>query len=339
MMIRALYRAVKVSGAAAPFDTLLAKVFYPAAFAGDAAERNLGVVPADGTRAPFPVVIFLNGVNGPPETYQWLLEALAARGCVAVSFAWVTDTLPGGVPGLTPGVDLASLRPENYGSAPTCPAIEPLLQDLAEMNANGPLAGLLDLSRVALGGHSAGGSAALVNANPRFFPNIRAGFAYGAHTQAATALGHAPGSVLRLSDDLPLLVLGGNRDGVIAASGGRYRAEGVVESEDTQREDIAELAVAPLLHTFEKALGGARGDRFLAILDGANHFSLAHPQDMTTGRPYLDRPATRPGEEIRALLLELIGAFVGAYLRDDAAAACALRERAADERLPLFMRK
>lgn len=336
MLIRALYRAVSVPGAVAPYATILAKVFYPAQLSNEAAERNFGVVGPDKTLAPFPVVLFCNGVNGPPEVYQWLAEDLAAQGYAVVTFAWVTDELPGGVPGLTPGVDVARLAPDQYGTGPTSPALAPLLADLAAMNESGTLAGCLDLGRVALGGHSAGGSVALTNANPSFFPTVRAAFAYGAHTQAATPLGYAPGAVLRLADDVPMLLLGGNRDGVIAASTGRYQQSGEVAAGGADLAKLAADAITPLRRTFDLALKAAHGHHYLGILDGANHFSLAFPADKTTGRAFLDQPTTRPAEEIRAALREAISDFLAAYLKADDAAQERCGQRQANELWPVW---
>jgi pimeloyl-ACP methyl ester carboxylesterase len=341
MPVRALFRAIRVSGASAPYDTLTAKIYYPAQFSGSHSERNFGVVEPAAAQAPFPVIIFLNGVNGPPETYQWLLAELVELGFVGVTYSWVTDQLPGGAPGLTPGVDLEMLRPDTYGKGPTCQALAPIFRDLAALNKEGLLAGLLDLERVALGGHSAGGSAALINANPRFFPQVKAAFTYGAHVQAATALGHAPGSAFRLTDELPLLIMGGNRDGVIAASSGRYKEEGEVNPRKLNASQLAADAMAPLLHTFQNAISGARGDRFLAILDGANHFSIAYPQDLTTGRGYLDQSPTRLGVELRTSLLTLIRGFLQGYVLGDEEAKFLFTRRfaLADEQWPLMVKK
>lgn len=338
-MIRALYRAVSVPQAVEPYATILAKVFYPAQLTNNAAERNYGIVGPDKTLAPFPVVLFCNGVNGPPEVYQWLAEDLAAQGYAVLTFAWVSDDLPGGVAGLTPGVDVARLAPDKYGTGPTSPALAPLLADLAALNESGPLMGCLDLQRVALGGHSAGGSVALTNANPKFFPTVRAAFAYGAHTQAAVPLGYAPGALLRLADDVPMLLLGGNRDGVIAASTGRYQQAGEVAANGADLAKLAVDAVTPLRRTFDLALNGAHGHHYLGILDGANHFSLAYPADKTTGRPFLDQPVTRAASAIRAALREVISDFLAAYLKQDAAAQFRCTTRQTDEIWPLWERK
>ena len=63
---------------------------------------------------------------------------------------------------------------------------------------------------------------ALENAEPRFFPQVVAAFTYGAHSAAATQLGFEPDTILPLPDSVPLLLLGGTRDGVIAAITGLY---------------------------------------------------------------------------------------------------------------------
>ena len=180
-MIRAIFRAIKVKDIEPPFDTLFLKVFYPALVPQNDTERNSGILSPDVSKSPFPVVIFLNGVNCPPESYQWLAEFLGENGYVFVTFNWITDTLPGGIAGLTPGIDMRFMTVENYGKAPTGTAIQPILEDLEKINAGNLLGGLLDLETVHLGGHSAGGSVALTNANPQFFPPIKSVFAYAAH--------------------------------------------------------------------------------------------------------------------------------------------------------------
>ncbi|WP_017660856.1 hypothetical protein [Baaleninema simplex] len=70
MTVRAIYEAAKIESAASPYDTLNLKIFYPACLPDDERSRNLGIVPADDKNAPFPVVIFFNGINCSPEVYQ-----------------------------------------------------------------------------------------------------------------------------------------------------------------------------------------------------------------------------------------------------------------------------
>jgi dienelactone hydrolase len=298
-MIRSLFQAVKVADTAAPYDTIHLKVFYPARMSGSE-EQSMGVIPADPQQAPFPVVIFFGGINCGLALYQWLAIKLAEQGLVVVTFDWVAENLPGMV-GLTPGVELKNLAPNTYGTAPTASALPALRSALAQLNSEGILAGLLDLERVILGGHSAGGRVAIESANPSFFPQVVAAFAYGAHTAAIVQLGYEPGQILPLCDDLPMLLIGGTCDGVIANSSDRY---GVTW----------ERATTPIERTFQ-AMAGGRNDRYLLLLEGANHFSIADPVDATTGTAFLDFPTTQPAEQIRNLIAESIGLFIDAHVR------------------------
>jgi pimeloyl-ACP methyl ester carboxylesterase len=296
-MIRALFHAARIPDAPAPHDTLHLKIYYPAAPGGSEAERMTGVIPAEKTRGALPVVIFLNGINVGMESYFWLAHGLAAAGIVTVLFTHVAETLPG-VVGLTPSLDLSRVRPDTYGSAPTCPAIAPILAELAALNADekSPLCGALDVERVILGGHSAGGTLALQNG--QFFEQVRAVFAYAGHTMASTMLGFAPGTILPVGDK-PVLLISGERDGVIAASRIRYGAE-------EQNHD-------PVALTFENGIP-ATGRAVWVTLDGANHFSVANLLDEATGRLFLDHPET--GSGIREKMLDLIISFLQAQVVD-----------------------
>lgn len=312
MSIRSLFQAIKVADVAAPYDTIHLKVFYPAQMSDNALEQNMGIVPADPQQAPFSVVVFFGGINCGAELYQWLAVKLAARGLVVVTFNWVAENLPGMV-GLTPGVELKNLAPNTYGTAPTASALPAILSAVEDLNSKGVLAGLLDLERVILGGHSAGGRVAIESANPNFFPQVVAAFAYGAHTAAIVQLGYEPGTILPVADALPMMLIGGTCDGVIANSSDRY---GVTW----------ERATTPIERTFE-AMAGSRDDRYLLLLQGANHFSIAHPVDTTTGTAFLDFPATQPAAQIRDLMAEAIGLFIDAHVRCQSQSVAALDDR------------
>lgn len=290
-MIRALFDSTLLPDAPAPYHALQVKAYYPAAPSGSERERMTGQIPADRTRAPLPVVIFLNGINIGIESYHWLALELTGAGFVTVLYTHIAETLPG-VIGLTPGIDLAQARPETYGSAPTCPAIAPILDLLARWNAQEghPLHQMLDLERVALGGHSAGGTVALQSA--RFFPQVQAVFAYAGHTMASTLLGFPPETVLPVCARR-ILLLHGDRDGVIAASRARYGT-------DSARHD-------PVSATFEAA---SAEEIWQVLIPGANHFSIAHPVDETSGRIFLDEEMTRPAAELRAQIASLILTFL-----------------------------
>jgi hypothetical protein len=301
MNIRAIFQAAKVENGVSPYDTIQLKVFYPAQLSGSPKEQDLGIVPADSHQAPFKVVILFNGINCGAELYQWLAVKLAARGLVVVTFSWVAQNLPGMV-ALTPGVDIKMLAPNTYGTGPTASALPSLLTALESLQAEGVLAGLLDLQQIILGGHSAGGRVAIESASPLFFPQVAAAFAYGAHTAGIVQLGYAPGTILPLPDMLPLMLIGGTCDGVIAKSSDRYGVSW-------------EQATTPVTRTFEEAIAGGRNDSYLLLLEGANHFSIADPFDSTTGRPFLDFPATQPEDRLRSLMAEAIGLFIDTHVR------------------------
>ncbi len=294
-MIRALFHATTIPGANPPHNALCLKVYYPAAPTGSEMEQMTGVIPVDKTAVPLPILIFCNGINVGVESYHWLAVRLAEAHIATVLYTHVAETLPN-VVGLTPGIDLARVRPDSYGSGPTCPAVQPILDALAQLNDNpaSPLTNALDLRRVILGGHSAGGTMALQNG--QFFAQVTAVFAYAGHTMASTMLGFAPGTILPIGGKSALL-LRGDQDGVIAASRGRY--------------EIGADSPDPVGLTFDQACHPTAGHKVYDVLiSGANHFSIAHPLDETTGRFFLDRPMTRPAAEVREQIASLILAFI-----------------------------
>ena len=77
--VRAVHTACTVPGNEPPYDTAHVKVFYPADPTGDMTERMTGVVRADSSGAPYPVVVFFNGINVAADSYRWLATALAER--------------------------------------------------------------------------------------------------------------------------------------------------------------------------------------------------------------------------------------------------------------------
>jgi len=208
-----------------------------------------------------------------------------------------------GVTGLTTGVDLSSLKPDLYGQKPTTKVIEPILELLQEENqkADGPLSGALNLSKVILGGHSAGGTMALQNP-ASFFPQVIASFSYGAHNAAPSFLGYQPGTFLPLPARVPYLILGGSRDGVIANSAFRYQPKDLSEEEGREWDPVRE--------TFRQGLKREQGDSFLVVLKGANHSVVLHPEDRTVGRGFLDmEPLCRP-DDCREALVRLLASFL-----------------------------
>ena len=320
--VRALYRASRIEAAPPPYDRVISKIYYPAEYGGSAEERNTGLLPAQSEGAPFPVLILFPGINIGPESYGWLARALAANNIVFLTFSCIAEELPGYV-SLSPGLDLDALAPDGYGKKPSATCLPSLLKELETLNGDGVLAGKLDLDAIILGGHSAGGSVALFNARKQWCPGLKACFAYGAHAGAATMLGWPEGSLLELPGEVPTLLAGGDNDGVIASSGHRYGNE-------------AGQPTAIVERSFDEALRSARGDNWLAILRGANHFSFAWPQDECTGRLFLDGEERQPGESIRQTIKELLLDFIAAAIHGSDEAGKHLHARSGDKAFSVY---
>lgn len=308
--VRAVHTACTVPGHLPPYDTVHAKVFYPAAPTGDMAERMTGVVAADAGRAPYPVVVVAPGINVTPDSYRWLAEELVGRGYVVVTYSFVTEVFGTGV-AVSPGIDVEVLKPETWGSAPCGTALGPLLEAVAKLGA--PLQGLLDLDRVGLVGHSAGGSVVLQSAAPEWFPQVRAVATYGTHGLLSTVLGWEQGHVMPLPAGPAYLLLTGEVDGVMAASAVRYGEDGQADRQD------------PVARTFDVAVERGTTPAHHVVVRGANHFSVVHPHDTTSARSFLDEPATGDPEVVRGAIAAALGLFLDAHLREDAAAAAQLR--------------
>ena len=91
-------------------------------------------------------------------------------------------------------------------------------------------------------------------------------------------------------------MLGGDSDGVILWSARRY---GKTDADST----------ISLRQTFEKGIGGDRGDRYLAIVRDGTHFTFADPRDSTTGRPFLEEPGKFDAEN-RELMADMISKLI-----------------------------
>ncbi|MEH1779564.1 MAG: dienelactone hydrolase [Nostoc sp.] len=327
MTVRAFFQAAKIEDFQSPYDTIHLKVFYPAQISTGKVERNRANLPVDLEKAPFPVVIFFNGFNCDAQQYQWLAVKLAERGLVVILFNWIAESIPG-IMSLTPGVDFEKLKPTIYRTVPTAPALPTLLAKVEQLQSEGILTGMLDLQRIILGGHSAGGRVAIENADPHFFPQVAASFGYGLHTMATLSLGYEAATILSLPDSLPLLLMGGTCDGVIANNSDRY---GVSSGN----------ATTSVIRTFQEAIAGGRNDSYLLLLEGANHFSIVDRLDSTLDITLLDFPATQPQETFRLLMGEIISLFIDTHVRHQSGASLLLEQllSAANPLIKSFERK
>jgi dienelactone hydrolase len=300
-MIRAFFDTAKITHFPTVSDIFYLKVFYPGVTLGSEREKTTLVVPAAEQKAPFPVVIFFNGYNCEAFVYQWLAEKLAERGLVVVTFNWIAEEFRGN-PSITPGVDFAASKSDVYGTKATAVLLATLLGKLEDLQEAGILAGLLDLQRIVLGGHSAGGRVAVESANSKWFGQVAASFGYGVHSMGTLMQGYQPGTILPLPDKLPMLLMGGTNDGVIANSSGLY---GIQEGD----------ATTSIMRTFQEAIVGGRDDSYVVFLNGANHYAITHPLDSTTSRSSLDFPSTSSTTEIRSLMSDIIGSFIDVHVK------------------------
>ncbi len=310
-LVRSLH-TVASTGSGGLFDSAHIRVFYPAQIPGGPngerpGELSSGMIAADATHAPFPVVVICNPVNIGPEYYRWLALSLASRGYVVATFSWLS---PGpGAMVVQAGGPLSAMGSDG-DQAPAVPVVVGALEALAA-NA-GLLEGLIDSSRVGVIGHSAGGTIALGAADHRFHPSVRAVISLSAHTAIGVPPADGSGTSMRETPtDCPVLLVGGTNDGVIDQSRFRYDTPTGADWD-------------PVRRTFREAFTSSRGDCVLAIVNGANHFSFTDPDDdPSAGRPFLDYPAGVPGSHIRAHTALLIGTFLDLHVRRDSPAVSA----------------
>ena len=318
---RPLVRSVHRAGS----GSLRVTMFYPADPEAVAGARLTGVVdPAPGERLP--AVVFLPGINVVPDSYRWLAVRLAGSGCAVAVCSVIADLGPVGE-GISPGIDLAMLGPDTLGSGPSAHALAEVLDLIA---ADPLLGGRADTDRVVLGGHSAGGTAALLNARPEWFPGVRAAFAYAGHTMRAARLGDGAAGIMPVSSDVPLLLVAGAQDGVIAASRDRYVPPEPPASRQSERTSSSassrdrylpseppgsggHCTHDPVRRTFEEATSASRGDCWWVELADGAHFTACCPVDHTSGRSFLDPVDPPRQDQARELLSAAVLAFVAEH--------------------------
>ncbi len=231
---------------------------------------------------PFPIAVFCNPVNIGPEFARWIATALARHGIVTATFSWMSSVQ--GFDVMVPGVQ-------------TGPGtVAAIVAGIERLNGQaGPLKGRLDTSTVVVGGHSAGGSIALMAADLTTHPQVRAVFSMAGHN----ARPH--GDTVKFeplgNGGIPVFLIAGTNDGVIDRSRFRYGVAPGVEWD-------------PMGRTFNESLTDLHRRHVFARLSGANHFSFADPDDdATVGRPFMDSPSSTPGPDVRRWCAAAIGAF------------------------------
>jgi dienelactone hydrolase len=233
----------------------------------------------------------------PPERLHWLAVALAHEGFAAVSYGLLQSIGP--TLTWSPGIDLAAAGPHADATSPTCPVLVPLLDAIGSM----PTLASVDRTRVVLFGHSAGGSVALTSAGRRGLEHVRGVVVYGTHLVASSTSGRPSGSMTSTLSPA-VLVLGGERDGVVQAAidDERY-GPGATRSELLRRS----------------AAEGAPNAVYAAAAQvrGAGHFACLDGYDGLGSSGHLEVGATDVDPAHRNLIGALTVAFARAALRDE----------------------
>jgi predicted dienelactone hydrolase len=152
--------------------TLVTVVRYPAVGAPSA--RDLPKAAPERAAGPFPLVVFAHGYRLAPYTYTLLLRAWTHAGYVVAAPAFPLTNAD------APGVDRSDLinQPQDLRFV--------ISRLLAQRGA--PLGGVIDVTRIALGGHSDGVDTALAIAYDKLRdPRVRAALGFsGAEISAFT---------------------------------------------------------------------------------------------------------------------------------------------------------
>jgi len=185
---------------AQPSRTLVTTILYPAAANATSSTPQARAAP-DRSGAPYPLLMFSHGLGGSPEIYQPLLQQLAAAGFVVAApiFPLTHANTPGG----TVAGDVIN-QPGDISFV--------LTQVLQASNGKGgPLAGLVDPTRVAVAGHSNGAITTLGLAANTCCRETRA---RAAVIMAGTAEAF-PGGQYDFAKAPPLLIVHGTDDALI----------------------------------------------------------------------------------------------------------------------------
>lgn len=292
--VRALFTAAVVPGTQPPFDRVQVRAYYPAA-APQGSALDTGIVDVADRFDLLPTVILAGGVNCGPDAYSWLAHHLAASGYCAVTYLYTAPTYRG----------LLGLVPDDGFGGPnsTGRVTRAVLGAVRDAAARAPLHGHLNLDRVALVGHSAGGRTALYLSQDEQL-DLRAVATYAAHAVLRSEEGHPVVPVLDAR--CPLLIAYGGADGVISRSRTRY---GATAGQDWD----------PAAATFGQ-LREAGGNHLLVCLPKATHFTAVHPHDTAMGRAFLEE-ADAAATTHRSVLARVVTAFLDLHLRDGPAAA------------------
>lgn len=241
----------------------------------------------------WPLAVVLPGFGCAAESYGWLARTLADTFICTLTYSLIEQSSFGD-PIFTPGIDFDTATPAAHGSAPRCTALPSLLQAVASCR----LANHLDLTRIALIGHSAGGAAALADVARPWTPGTVAAVTYGAHGVGAVKAGWGDGTVCPIQP-VPTLLLAGDHDGLgdAAAVDGRYGPN------FSSMQDL-----------IARTLEACGPNSELRTFAGAGHFALAENYDGSMSTGYLEKGSGLEGPAVRAAIGQEIMRFLTKHL-------------------------
>ncbi|GAB3096521.1 hypothetical protein G8770_16960 [Aestuariicella hydrocarbonica] len=297
LMTRAFYDTIVIPEAQAPYNSVQLKLYYPAKLDPHNPTQQFGMLAADRQQAPFPVVIFMPGMNIDPAGYRWLAEALGQCGIATLCYQFMAEEMPGSIFS-SPGLNLPAMLPDTLGQSSSSTVLTHLLDYLQRQQQQGPLQGCLNLEQIILGGHSAGGLMAILNANPEWFSGVCGCFSYGASTAANPMLGWGENSYLPLPGRVPTLLIGGTREIEISNVSG------------SNPEDNAARQASRIVQTFEQVMPPLDGKNWLVLIQDATHLMPVYPPDDTTGLGFLNPESNQSLADHRNLLLTTLQLFI-----------------------------
>lgn len=301
MPVRALLRVAVVENATPPTNHINMKVFYPALPATEPVHIQTAILPFDPQWSGAPIVIFLPGVNCSAYTYEWLAKALAEQGVVTVLTEWLAENIPGRL-SISPGIDLEAVKVENYGQQPTSSSLTTLYDAVLALRDNSTIGEHVNFENIIFGGHSAGGTMALQNANRAWFPRLKASFAYCSNPLATGTLGGWDAGVIPpVPHDVPTLIMGAECDGI-----GDHHNASFGNANESGADVIQRL--------FETT---PYRNSMLCVFGGANHHTICYPVDTSIGRVFLDTVLETDDTPIRHEIARLVAQFINGILVDD----------------------
>jgi len=232
--VRTAYAAFRVPGAKAPFDTVHLRIDYPVEDMGDGLSARA---------TPLPVVIFGGDTDCPSQSYYWLTRRLAGGGSAVITWTWIAE-LAGHRIGISSGLDPKVLSAAVLSDHHPSPMLQALLDCLASTKVVPP--DTLDLNRLVLGGHGAGGTWALLCSANAFTPHVVGAFSYGG--DAEFPLTHdCPVLLINGSEDEPLLAPS-SESGVVEILGANLSS--ITQDQHGPTDEFARLGISSAVEGF-----------------------------------------------------------------------------------------